>query len=341
MLRLFAHVALIAISTTSAVAQPLPASLTAAAQRPVASSVQQATDAQVLALEKQMQGRIGVAFRLVETGESGAVAGAERFPMASTFKVAVAGALLSLVDKGQMRLDRMVEVTQGDVDRTGEVGNRLIHPGVTLSVANLMELMLTQSNNTATDKVLTLAGGPAAVTAWLRANGITGMQTDRDVNDLLNEFYGIPAGSPFVKTVMARGPDNMAAIEKAAYSANLAFEKDPRDTAAPSAMVDLLGKLLAGSVLKPESRAFLLGVMERCESGQARIKGILPAGTTVAHKTGTIGGTINDVGMITLPGNRGHLLIAVYTKSSSLPAAQRERAIAEISRSLFDYFATR
>ena len=106
-------------------------------------------------------------------------------------------------------------------------------------------------------------------------------------------------------------------------------------------MVDLLGKLLASPLLKPESRDFLRGVMERCETGQARIKGILPAGTTVAHKTGTIGGTINDVGMITLPGNRGHLLIAVYTKSSSLPAAQRERAIAEISRSLFDYFATR
>lgn len=340
MLKLFAHIALIALSTTSASAEPLPASPTAAPARPVAASIQQATSLQVAALEKQIQGRIGVAFRLLETGEGGAVAGSERFPMASTFKVSVAGTLLSLVDKGQMRLDRMVTITQDDVDRTGEVANRLIHPGITLSVANLIELMLTQSNNTATDKVLALAGGPAAVTAWLRANGITDMQVDRDVNGLLNDFYGVPAGSPFVKVVMARGTTD-AEIEKAAYSANAAFEKDPRDSSAPSAMVDLLAKLLAGPLLKPESRTFLRGVMERCETGQARIKGILPAGTTVAHKTGTIGGTINDVGVITLPGERGHLAIAVLIKSSSLPAAQRERAIAEVSRSLFDYFATR
>ncbi|WEK45092.1 MAG: class A beta-lactamase [Candidatus Sphingomonas colombiensis] len=326
------------MSIAPATAAPAPLAVTA--PRAVAPSVQQAVAAQVLTLEKRIQGRIGVAFRLVETGETGAVAGAERFPMASTVKVAIAGTLLSLVDKGEMRLDRMVTVTQGDVDRTGEVANRLIHPGVVLSVANLMELMLTQSNNTATDKILALAGGPTAVTAWLRARGITDIQVDRDVNDLLNEFYGVPAGSPFVKTIMARGLAE-AELEKAAYSANAAFEQDPRDTSGPSAMVDLLGKLLVDPLLKPESRAFLLGVMERCETGQARLKGILPAGTKVAHKTGTIGGTINDVGMITLPGNRGRLLIAVYTKGSSLPAAQRERAIAEISRSLFDYFATR
>lgn len=340
MLKLFAHVAWIALSTGSAIAAPLSASPTAAPARPVAASVQQAANLQVAALEKQIQGRIGVAFRLLETGEGGAVAGSERFPMASTFKVAVAGTLLSLVDKGQMRLDRMVTITQADVDRTGEVANRLIHPGIALSVANLMELMLTQSNNTATDKILALAGGPAAVTAWLRANDIAEMQVDRDVNSLLNDFYNVPPGSPFVKVVMARGLSD-AELEKASHTANAAFEQDRRDTSAPSAMVDLLAKLLAGPLLTPESRTFLRGVMERCETGQARIKGLLPAGTTVAHKTGTIGGSVNDVGVVTLPGERGHLVIAVFTRSSSLPAAQRERAIAEISRSLFDYFAMR
>lgn len=340
MTRLFAHVALIALCTTPAMAEPLATNAVIASQRPVAASVLQATEAQVATLEKQIQGRMGVAFRLLETGESGAVAGSERFPMASTYKVAIAGALLSLVDKEQIRLDHMVSITQTDVDRTGEVANRLIHPGVSLSVANLMELMLTQSNNTATDKLLALAGGPAAVTAWLRANGITEIQVDRSVNDLLNDFYGLPAGSSVLKTIMARGLSD-AEIEKLAYSTNAAFEKDPRDTSAPSAMVDLLGKLLTGSLLKDNSRAFLRGVMERCETGAARIKGILPAGTTVAHKTGTLGGSINDVGIVTLPGNRGHLLIAVFTKSSSLPAAVREHAVAEISRALFDYFATR
>lgn len=340
MSKLGAGLALAAFFAVSpVVAQPAQLPVAAPA-RAVAPSVRQALSTQILTLEKQIQGRVGVAFRLVETGEGGAVAGGERFPMASTYKVAIAGALLTLVDKGQVSLDQMVSVTQRDFDQTGEVADRLIHPGITLSVANLMELMLTQSNNTATDKMLELAGGPAAVTTWLRANGIADMQVDRSVNDVLNDFYGTPEGSPFAKQFMARGLSD-ADIEKVAYSARAAFEKDPRDTSAPTAMVDLLAKLLAGSLLKPESRTFLIGVMERCETGQARLKGLLPQGTIVAHKTGTLGGALNDVGMITLPGGRGHLLIAVYTKSSSLPGPQRERAIAEISRSLFDYFAMR
>jgi beta-lactamase class A len=323
----------------SSVAAVLPSDIGVQAAKPIAATVQQALNAKILQQEKLISGQIGVGIRLLETGETAAV-NAVAYPMASTYKVAIAGTLLTRVDRGEISLDQLVTITQRDFDQTGQVADHVVHPGVALSVANLMELMLTQSNNPATDKILALAGGPPAVTAWLRRNGIDGIRVDRSVNDVLNDFYGVPEGSPFVKIFLARGMSEEQ-IAKLAASRDAAFRADPRDSAIPSAMVDLLAKLLAGPLLKDSSRAFLTGVMERCETGAERLSGMLPAGTVVAHKTGTLGGTVNDVGMITLPEGRGHLLIAVYTKGSILPEIQREHAIAEIARTVFDYFTLR
>jgi len=86
-----------------------------------------------------------------------------------------------------------------------------------------------------------------------------------------------------------------------------------------------------------ESSEFLLGVMSRTRTGDGRIKGLLPKGTPVAHKTGTTGGVANDAGYVTLPDGR-RFAIAVFTNSSKTSVADRDRAIAEIARSLFDYF---
>lgn len=82
----------------------------------------------------------------------------------------------------------------------------------------------------------------------------------------------------------------------------------------------------------------LLDVMRRCETGLTRLKGALPPGTEVMHKTGTIGMTTNDVGIVTLPGDAGHLVISIFVKSSEKPIPDRERAIAEVARALHDYY---
>jgi beta-lactamase class A len=70
----------------------------------------------------------------------------------------------------------------------------------------------------------------------------------------------------------------------------------------------------------------------------ARIKGALPPDTEVLHKTGTIGMSTIDVGIITLPGDAGHIALSVFVKSSKKEAALKERAIAEVSRTIYDYF---
>jgi beta-lactamase class A len=103
-------------------------------------------------------------------------------------------------------------------------------------------------------------------------------------------------------------------------------------------MAALLQRIYRKDLLKPESAEQLLDIMRRCRTGEARLRGILPEGTVVAHKTGTIGGTTNDVGIITLPDGAGHVAIAVFVKASEKDVPARERAIAEISRAVHDFF---
>jgi beta-lactamase class A len=83
----------------------------------------------------------------------------------------------------------------------------------------------------------------------------------------------------------------------------------------------------------------LLDIMYRCETGQARIKGVLPPWTRVAHKTGTLNlGIANDVGIIDLPDGAGHVVLAAFVKEAQGDAAAQERAIAMAGRAVYDYF---
>jgi beta-lactamase class A len=114
---------------------------------------------------------------------------------------------------------------------------------------------------------------------------------------------------------------------------------DPRDTATPADMTKLLARIWRKDLFSAPYAAKLLGAMERCQTGKTRIKGLLPQGTDVAHKTGSVGGVVNDMGVITLPGKGGHVAISVFTKGSSRAEEISEKAVAEISRTIYDYFA--
>lgn len=310
-------------------------------ERPVAASVREAFEWQARELEEQLQGEIGVALRLLSTGESLAIRGDERFPMASTFKIAIAGAALTQVDQGALTLEQMLAITPQHVADTGPIAVALTQAGISLSLANLLETMLRESNNTATDRVLAAVGGPAAVTTWLRALGIHEMRVDRTVTQILNQYFEFPAGTAAHAEYLRRYPTDSARAEIDGKP-NAAFDADPADTTTPRAMVDLLTSLFAGNVLSMSSQRFLRDVMTACITGADRLKGLLPAGTAVAHKTGTIGGTINDAGIISLPGGRGELAIAVLTRRSPIvPWSRRERCLAEVARAAYDYFAFR
>lgn len=232
------------------------------------------------ALVSAHPGEYGIAALDLRDGSAVAVNGDIPYPMASTVKLAIAGAYLAEVDRGLRSLDQVV---------AGQ------------SAANLLERMIVRSDNRAADQLLTTVGGPVSVQQWLSSNGITGIRVDRTIAQLLREHGHLA---------------------------------DSKDVATPNAMVALLYKLNTGMLLEPQSRALLLGLMSRCATGTRRIRSLLPAGTLVEDKTGTLDGVTNDVGFITMPDGR-RLAIAVFARGGR----DRQLGIAEVARTIYDRFA--
>ena len=167
-------------------------------------------------------------------------------------------------------------------------------------VRTLMARMLIHSDNHAADVLFKADGGPNAVHNWLRDNGIEGVRVDRTIAQLL-------------------------AARRDLW--------DRRDSSTPVAMVDLLKRIYKGELIKPESRNYLLSLMAQCATGKNRMKSLLPAGTPVEHKTGTLDGLSDDVGFITMP-NGHHIAVAIFARGGS----NRPRTIAEAARTIYDGF---
>ena len=170
------------------------------------------------------------------------------------------------------------------------------------SVRSLMGKMLIYSDNRAADVLFKDVGGPHAVHRWLVDNGIQGVRVDRTIAQLLADKRDL---------------------------------WDTRDSSTPKAMVELLRRLYKGDLISPSSRNYLLGVMAKCHTGKNRMKWLLPAGTPVEHKTGTLNGLADDVGFITMPD--GHrIAVAIFARGGS----NRPQAIAEAARAIYDGFRT-
>lgn len=285
-------------------------------------------------------GVMGVAALHLESGRGVLLNGADRFPMASSYKVPIAVQLLTRVDAREISLDSMITLTPGDIHPGSGVLSELFDdPGVALSLRNLLELMLLISDNSATDVVLRTAGGGAAVTQRMEALGVQGVRVDRPTVALIGDWVGVrnlPANHDVPESLWRELSRAVTREQREAAAA--AFDTDPRDTSTPAGMLALLEKVWRGEAVSRESTALLLDIMTRSTTGGARIRGLLPPDVSVAHKTGTIGGTTNDVGIMTLPEDAGHVAIVTFVKSSPRPVETRERAIAQVSRAIYDYF---
>jgi len=317
------------------------------AQTPAATKSHPTNDASLQRLEREIArlskvsgGVVGVAAIHLETGRRVSLNANERFPMASTFKVPIAVQLLTRIDKGEVKLDHMIDIKLSDLHPgSGTLTDLFNKGGLALSVRNLMELMLLISDNSATDVLLRTAGGGEAVTARMRALGIDGINVNRSTAQLIADWIGVGSLPPEDQWTPSLFPTAFSSVTpEERTAANKKFEADTRDTSTPEGMAALLEKIYRKDILKPASGDLLLNIMNRCRTGEARLRGLLPEGTEIAHKTGTIGGSANDVGIITLPDNAGHVAIAVFVKSSEKEVASRERAIAEIARAVHDFF---
>jgi beta-lactamase class A len=286
----------------------------------------------------QAEGEMGVAIEHVESGQSIDVHGSVGFPMASTFKVAVLVELFRQVDEGKIRLDEMVSLESADIHiGSGELHDFLV-PGISLSIENLALLMMRISDNSATDLLMGKVG-IENVNRTLEALGVKGISVDRTCQRLILDWLGMEpektAGMAYQEIqdfLNAYQPASGELDEAASH-----FEEDPRDTATPLAMNQLLRATFRGEAASEASSRRMTEILLECETGKSRLRGLLPDKVQIAHKTGTLGGTVNDVGILYLPEGRGHVLVSVLSKKMK-DRDQAEKAIAQIARYAYDYF---
>jgi beta-lactamase class A len=206
----------------------------------------------------------------------------------------------------ERKLDLSRVVALGPADARAGMPGTMTVPGKK-TIRELLDAMIINSDNVACDKLLALVGGPLAVDARLRSLG--------------------------VEHIMIRYTE----VELQAGKGD--------NSATPAAMVALLAKVARREGLSAGSAALLDDLLLRVTTGPQRIRGGLPPGTPVAHKTGTSdtrGGTTdatNDVGIMTLP-NGHRVAIAVFVYASPADQATRERTIARLARAAYDTFNT-
>jgi beta-lactamase class A len=261
-------------------------------------------------------GVVGLRAVHLETGETVGLRPSERFFMSSVTKLPLAVAVLRRADRGEIRLGDTVNIPASALS-PGHSPIREAHPnGTRMTVEALVRSAVSESDNTANDALQRLMGGPAAVTAELARGGIRGVRVDRPYTVL----------RPTLQDRLRAG--------------------DPRDTMTPDGAVALLRAIWVGRLLSPASRERLVGWMTRSQNPADRIVAGLPAGTTVAHKTGTWGGesvlgALNDIGVITLPGGRGHVLLAIFVRNPSRSRAEVSPHVAAMARTVYQHWARR
>jgi len=256
------------------------------------------------AASRSVGGTVGIAAVHVETGRAVEVQGRRPLALYSVFKLPLAVAILKDVDEGRLRLDQKVKVGAAEIVQ-GSAENARLWPAPTdRTLREMLELSIARSDNTSTDKLLELAGGPGALTRRLSALGIQGVTVKKSVREFL------------------------------------ADRRHPHpNTASALDLARLLVRLQKGEILKPASRDLLLGFMAGATTGQQRIRAGVPAGTPVADKTGSgpAGSATNDVGIVTLP-DGSHLALAVLVTGSKRPVAAQEGAIADAARAAYDAY---
>ncbi len=280
------------------------------APRDYSASYGTAFEQKIAMLANGSSGRIGVAALDLATGQEIAILGDQRFPMASTSKIAIAATFLEGVEQGRWSLSSEFPLMLPVRSARFSTPVAPVRAGQYMRARDLIEIMITRSSNPATDALLAVVGGPAAVNDWAMRAGIQEFHLSRDIATLVRDDGEIDP----------------------------AVSVDIRDSATPRAMVQLLGGLYQGKWLNAAHRQVIIGAMERCRTGVRRIPALMPGQVTVAHKTGSLNNTSSDIGILTGPDGRS-IALAIYVTGQG-SRLNREAKIAQIARALYDGYET-
>jgi beta-lactamase class A len=257
---------------------------------------------------------VGVAIVGGDGKDEVVVNGNRRYPMQSVFKYHIGLAMMTEIDKGKFSLDQKIEIKKSELLPGLWSPIREAFPeGTTMSIAEILKYTVSQSDNVGCDVLLRLLGGPEAVEKFVKRNGV------KDISIKINE-------------------------ETMQSNWDMMFQ----NWTTPKAANELLKKFYENKrkQLSQQSHDFIWKIMRETSTGPERLKGQLPEGTVVAHKTGYSGAhkttgvyaAVNDIGIVSLP-NGKYFYISVFVTDSKEDFDTNEKIIADIARAAWDHFS--
>lgn len=259
------------------------------------------------------------------------------FPQQSVSKLWVSIAVMDAVDRGTVRLDSRITLKPQDLTLFNEPMRwAILERGqVQLSVAQLIRNALQLSDNTANDRLLRLVGGPDRMRTMFRTKRLPGIRFGPGERLLQSGIAGLTWRPDYTLP----GNFNAARSSLPAERRLAALDRyvaDPVDGATPAGITRGLSRLARGSLLSDRSTAFLLDTLAHTRSGPRRLKGGLPPGWSIHHKTGTgqdlgrISTGYNDVGILVAPDGTRYA-VAVMVGRTTKPIADRMAFMREVS----------
>jgi beta-lactamase class A len=268
---------------------------------------QDALREQINQIAKPANGIVGVSVLGLEDRDTLNYNGNVRMVMQSVMKFPIAIAVLHQVDLGKLKLDQTIHFGKRDLGQSpGPLHNKYPDGKGDISISELLSYMVSLSDNDACDILLKKLGGTKPVMDYLHELNIKGIAV------------------------------NASESEMAA-----SWEVQFTNWCKPVDVVNLLDIFYQGKTLSAASKDLLYKIMTETSTGPHRIRGLLPANTIIANKTGssgTSGGVTpatNDAGIITLP-NGKHLAIAIFVCNSTATEDVREQVIAKIAKAVWD-----
>lgn len=318
------------------VSMPIPAAPTPLPVFPAPAALTATVDA----LARDFGGVVGISVRSLEWGWQVDANGDRRMPQQSVSKLWVAMTVLDARDKGRLTLDDPVELRREHLTLFHQpIASLVVRDGVyRTTVRELLLRAIQSSDNTANDRLLTLVGGPQAVRAFIADRGLGEIRFGPGERLLQAGTAGLAwdqrysMAGEFQRARAALPPT----VRRAAFNAYVA---DPVDGAAPSAIALALARLKAGELLSATSTKFLTTVMSGTRTGRARLRAAVPAGWTLAHKTGTgqdLGARtagFNDIGILTAPDGKAYS-IAVMIGDTPRPVRERQQLMQAVVASV-------
>jgi len=261
---------------------------------------------------KSLNATWGIYIKSLETGEEIAIDADRQMETMSTIKIPLMIEAFEQIKAGKFKLTDKYTFVQAD-SQPGTGTIQRLDPGAVMTVKDLITMMIIVSDNTATEVLYRMVGGPAAVNTRMTA---LGLRSTRAVNVPSRWF-------PLLQSASSR--DDFA--REAKYPFGLTT---PREI---GRLIELLER---GTLVDKPSSELMLRIMR----GQL-YRTCIPryvTGFVIPHKTGDFLPYVgNDVGALESPGHT--IVMSIFTANHFGSGEMLENAIGLIARDTADYFS--